>query len=137
MRNVLEDDGRSQQLCRAVDDRLCSRPIEAQLRVRLMDLLRVFELRDLLCQKMPMGELCDSDEFDPLCEDDDGQTAPRGGCPDDSFGLRVGGGISIDELDVELLDSMTTSIGLSETIPYAQRILAGETRGRTVVDVTQ
>ncbi|MDN5685243.1 MAG: oxidoreductase [Brachybacterium sp.] len=41
------------------------------------------------------------------------------------------------ELDLDLLDSMTTSIGLSETIPYAQRILAGETRGRTVVDVTQ
>ncbi|MFC7463201.1 MDR family oxidoreductase [Brachybacterium sp. GCM10030252] len=38
------------------------------------------------------------------------------------------------ELDPEILDSMTTSIGLSETIPYAQRILAGEVRGRTVVD---
>ena len=41
------------------------------------------------------------------------------------------------ELDLDLLDSMTTSIGLSETISYAPRILAGETRGRTVVDVTQ
>lgn len=41
------------------------------------------------------------------------------------------------ELDVEQLDSMTTSIGLSEAIPYAQRILAGAVRGRTVVDVTQ
>ncbi|MFC7375770.1 MDR family oxidoreductase [Brachybacterium sp. GCM10030267] len=39
-----------------------------------------------------------------------------------------------EELDPEILDSMTTSIGLSETIPYAQRILAGEVRGRTVVD---
>lgn len=39
------------------------------------------------------------------------------------------------ELDGELLDSMTTSIGLSETLPYAERILAGQVRGRTVVDV--
>lgn len=41
------------------------------------------------------------------------------------------------ELDVDLLDSMTTSIGLSETIGYAERILAGQVRGRTVVEVTQ
>lgn len=41
------------------------------------------------------------------------------------------------ELDTDLLDSMTTSIGLSETIGYANRILAGEVRGRTVVEVTQ
>lgn len=40
------------------------------------------------------------------------------------------------ELDPDLLDSMTTSIGLGETIPYAPRILAGEVRGRTVVDVS-
>lgn len=39
------------------------------------------------------------------------------------------------ELDTDLLDSMTTSIGLSETIAYAERILAGQVRGRTVVDV--
>lgn len=43
----------------------------------------------------------------------------------------------VRELDPDLLDSLTTSIGLSETIPYAQRILDGEIRGRTVVDVTQ
>ena len=41
------------------------------------------------------------------------------------------------ELDVDLLDSMTPSIGLSETIGYAERILAGQVRGRTVVEVTQ
>ncbi|MGO1199826.1 MAG: MDR family oxidoreductase [Dermabacteraceae bacterium] len=41
------------------------------------------------------------------------------------------------ELDGDLLDGMTTSIGLSETIPYAERILAGEVRGRTVVEVDQ
>ncbi|MGO1482192.1 MAG: MDR family oxidoreductase [Brachybacterium sp.] len=41
------------------------------------------------------------------------------------------------ELDGDVLDSMTTSIGLSETIGYAERILAGEVRGRTVVEVTQ
>jgi acrylyl-CoA reductase (NADPH) len=40
------------------------------------------------------------------------------------------------ELDPALLDAMTTSIGLSEAIPYASRILDGEVRGRTVVDVT-
>ena len=42
-----------------------------------------------------------------------------------------------DELDPALLDSLTTSIGLSETIPYAERILAGQVRGRTIVEVTQ
>ncbi|HEX7352174.1 MDR family oxidoreductase [Brachybacterium sp.] len=40
-----------------------------------------------------------------------------------------------EELDGELLDSMTTGIGLSETVGFAQRVLAGEVRGRTVVDV--
>ncbi|MGD6980337.1 MULTISPECIES: MDR family oxidoreductase [Citricoccus] len=40
-----------------------------------------------------------------------------------------------DELDLDQLDLMTTTIGLAETIPYAQQILAGRTRGRTVVDV--
>lgn len=40
------------------------------------------------------------------------------------------------ELDTELLDSITTSIGLSEVIPYAERILSGGVRGRTVVDVS-
>lgn len=38
------------------------------------------------------------------------------------------------ESDLALLDDMTTTIGLGETIPYAQRILAGQVRGRTVVD---
>lgn len=41
------------------------------------------------------------------------------------------------ELDGKLLDSLTTSIGLSEVIPYAVRILAGQVRGRTVVEVDQ
>ena len=41
------------------------------------------------------------------------------------------------ELDVELLDSMTTSIGLSEVLDHAAPILAGQVRGRTVVEVTQ
>lgn len=41
------------------------------------------------------------------------------------------------ELDGNLLDSLTTSIGLSEVIPYAERILAGQVRGRTVVEVDQ
>ncbi|MCT1775943.1 MDR family oxidoreductase [Brachybacterium sp. p3-SID957] len=39
------------------------------------------------------------------------------------------------ELDLELLDSMTSTIGLSEVIGHAQRILDGQVRGRTVVDV--
>ncbi|NUL44560.1 oxidoreductase [Cellulosimicrobium funkei] len=39
------------------------------------------------------------------------------------------------ELDLEKLDEMTTTIGLADTIPYAERILAGATRGRTIVDV--
>lgn len=40
-----------------------------------------------------------------------------------------------EELDLGQLDAMTTTIGLAETIPYAHEILAGRTRGRTVVDV--
>lgn len=40
------------------------------------------------------------------------------------------------ELDPDLLDMMTTSIGLSEVIDRGARILAGEVRGRTVVEVT-
>lgn len=38
------------------------------------------------------------------------------------------------ELDAELLDGMTTMIGLSDTLGYADRILGGRVRGRTVVD---
>ncbi|MGP9538571.1 MDR family oxidoreductase [Brachybacterium sp. AOP43-C2-M15] len=41
------------------------------------------------------------------------------------------------EIDVEQLDSLTSSIGLSEVIDHAERILAGQVRGRTVVEVTQ
>ncbi|QCU77022.1 oxidoreductase [Citricoccus sp. SGAir0253] len=41
------------------------------------------------------------------------------------------------ELDLDALDRMTTTIGLAETIPYAERIVAGRTRGRTVVDVNR
>lgn len=41
------------------------------------------------------------------------------------------------ELDPELLDGMTTSIGLSELIDHAPQILAGQVRGRTVVEVDQ
>lgn len=41
------------------------------------------------------------------------------------------------ELDPELLDRMTTSIGLSELIDHAPRILAGQVRGRTLVEVDQ
>lgn len=41
------------------------------------------------------------------------------------------------ELDTDLLDSMTTTIGLADTLPAAERILAGQVRGRTVVDVTR
>ena len=41
------------------------------------------------------------------------------------------------ELDLNQLDEMTTTIGLEDTIPYAERILAGRTRGRTVVDVNR
>lgn len=41
------------------------------------------------------------------------------------------------ELDLDALDEMTTTIGLEETIAYAPQILAGRTRGRTVVDVSR
>lgn len=39
------------------------------------------------------------------------------------------------DLDLGLLDSLTMTIGLGEAVAVAERILAGEVRGRTVVDV--
>jgi acrylyl-CoA reductase (NADPH) len=39
------------------------------------------------------------------------------------------------DLDLDLLDSLTTSIRLAEAIGAGERILCGELRGRTVVDV--
>jgi acrylyl-CoA reductase (NADPH) len=39
------------------------------------------------------------------------------------------------DLDLDLLDSMTTSIGLGDAIEAGAAILRGELRGRTVVDV--
>jgi acrylyl-CoA reductase (NADPH) len=39
------------------------------------------------------------------------------------------------ELDLELLDSLTTTIGLGEAFGRADELLAGKVRGRTVVDV--
>jgi acrylyl-CoA reductase (NADPH) len=39
------------------------------------------------------------------------------------------------DLDLDLLDSMTTSIGLGGAIEAGAAILRGELRGRTVVDV--
>jgi acrylyl-CoA reductase (NADPH) len=41
------------------------------------------------------------------------------------------------DLDLELLDSLTNSIGLREAIGAGEAILRGETRGRTVVNVTE
>jgi acrylyl-CoA reductase (NADPH) len=38
-------------------------------------------------------------------------------------------------LDARQLDAMTVEIGLSETIAYAPRLIEGQVRGRTVVDV--
>lgn len=40
------------------------------------------------------------------------------------------------ELDTGILESMTRTIGLAQVLPEAERILAGQVRGRTVVDVT-
>lgn len=39
------------------------------------------------------------------------------------------------DLDLDLLDSLTTSVGLGEAVDVAQAIMRGEVRGRTVVDV--
>lgn len=41
------------------------------------------------------------------------------------------------ELDLDALDSMTTTIGLADVLPLADRILAGAVRGRTVVDLSR
>lgn len=41
------------------------------------------------------------------------------------------------DLDPLLLDSMTTTVGLAEVFDIAPRIIAGQIRGRTVVDVRQ
>jgi acrylyl-CoA reductase (NADPH) len=40
-----------------------------------------------------------------------------------------------DELDLGALDAMTTTVGFSETLAVAPRILDGQVRGRTVVDL--
>ncbi len=40
-------------------------------------------------------------------------------------------------LSAALLDSLATEIGLSQAIAYAPRLLAGEVRGRTVVDTAR
>ncbi|SDY70202.1 MDR family oxidoreductase [Herbiconiux ginsengi] len=40
------------------------------------------------------------------------------------------------ELDLAVLDSMTTTIGLHEVLDAAERILAGQVRGRTAVDLS-
>jgi len=40
------------------------------------------------------------------------------------------------ELDLALLDSMTTTVGLGDAVATAERVLAGAVRGRSVVDVT-
>jgi len=37
-------------------------------------------------------------------------------------------------LDAALLESLATEIGLSEAVAYAPKLLAGEVRGRTVVN---
>ena len=39
------------------------------------------------------------------------------------------------DLDLDLLDSMTTVVGLAGAVGVAERILDGRVRGRTVVDV--
>ncbi|MHB1171629.1 MAG: acrylyl-CoA reductase (NADPH) [Lacisediminihabitans sp.] len=39
------------------------------------------------------------------------------------------------DLDLELLDGMTTTIGLADAAGHAEQLLAGRVRGRTVVDV--
>jgi acrylyl-CoA reductase (NADPH) len=39
------------------------------------------------------------------------------------------------ELDLAKLDAMTTEIGLQDAIAWAPKILAGQVRGRLVVDV--
>lgn len=41
----------------------------------------------------------------------------------------------VDDLDTDLLDAMTTTIGLADAREAAERILAGDIRGRTVVNV--
>lgn len=44
-------------------------------------------------------------------------------------------GLLAQELDLGKLASMTTTIGLAEALPAAERLLAGQVRGRLVVDV--
>ncbi|MCG5515415.1 MULTISPECIES: MDR family oxidoreductase [unclassified Ectothiorhodospira] len=41
------------------------------------------------------------------------------------------------ELDTNKLESMTTEVGLDEVIPLAEKILSGQVRGRTIVDVNR
>lgn len=41
------------------------------------------------------------------------------------------------DLDIAKLEALSVEIGLSETIPYAEQILAGKVRGRLIVDVNR
>jgi len=41
------------------------------------------------------------------------------------------------DLDLNLLDTMTTTASLADAIPLASDILAGKVRGRVVIDVTK
>jgi acrylyl-CoA reductase (NADPH) len=43
----------------------------------------------------------------------------------------------VTDLNLQKLDAMTTEITLSEAIAAAPRILAGQVRGRLVVDVNR
>ena len=42
-----------------------------------------------------------------------------------------------EHLHLKQLEAMTTEIGLSEAIAYAPRLIDGQVRGRTVVDVSR
>ncbi|MCG5492987.1 MULTISPECIES: MDR family oxidoreductase [Ectothiorhodospira] len=41
------------------------------------------------------------------------------------------------ELDTDKLEAMTSDVGLGDVIPLAEKILAGQVRGRTVIDVNR
>jgi hypothetical protein len=125
--DVLEDHGRSQQLGRALHDRLGPRPIQTQLGVRLMDLPRMLEPGDLLRQETTVGVLRDPHELDPVREDDDGKLPRRGGRPHNRSRCLIEGGVLIDEFDDRAHGS--DSLELIEEFGHRRRGVA-ESRGR-------
>ncbi|SIJ35819.1 Uncharacterised protein [Mycobacteroides abscessus subsp. abscessus] len=128
MGDILEDDRGSEQLGSARDDRTDLGPLEAELRVGLMDLPRPFETPELLGQQRAVGDLGDADELDPMREDDDGKLAPGRRMADHLGGLLIRIRGIVDEFDDDTRG--TSRLELIEEDRHCGRGAAEGLRGR-------